>query len=67
MTETAVLKERVLQAEAEASYYKGLVESFFSGIVPDRADFNHFLMAQWGRKRLAERAKTAALFRDKTN
>lgn len=61
MSNVAALKERVLKAEAERDYYESLVDSFFSGNVPDGANFNHFIMAQWGRKRLVEKNKVPAL------
>lgn len=59
----ARLKERLLQAEAERDYYRSLVESFFSGEVPEVGNSRqHIIIAQWGRKRLeAMRAKPALL------
>lgn len=61
----ADLKERIVAAEAEAEYYKSLVDSFFSGVPTDGGNFNHIIMAQWGRKRLEEkgRQQVAALLR----
>jgi hypothetical protein len=61
MSSIAELKERVLTAEAERDYYMSLVDSFFSGAVPDGANFNHFIMAQWGRKRLEQKNRVPAL------
>lgn len=61
MSNIATLKERVLQAEAERDYLASLVNAFFTGEVPDGADFNHFIMAQWGRKRIAEKKQTPVL------
>ena len=54
MSNIAQLKERVLAAEERAEYYESLVDAFFSGEAPEGANFNHIVMAQWGRKRLAE-------------
>jgi hypothetical protein len=56
----AQLKERVITAETERDYYRSLVDSFFTGEAPEGGNFNHLLMAQWGRKRLAERKKQVA-------
>lgn len=64
MSNIAALKERVLEAESKAAYYQSLVDAFFSGESPDGANFNHIIMAQWGRKRLAEKVKqTPALLK----
>lgn len=58
----AELKERLLQAEAEAEHYRSMAESFFTGD-PQGRGIDHIIMAQWGRKRLAEKQanKTAVL------
>ncbi len=61
MSNIVALKERVLAAEAERDYLASLVDAFFTGSVPDGANFNHFILAQWGRKRLAEKNKVPAL------
>lgn len=37
------------------------LESFFTGDVPQHATFDHVILAQYGRKRLAERTRQAAL------
>lgn len=67
MSNIADLKERVLKAEAERDYYESLVDAFFSGEVPDGANFNHFILAQWGRKRLeAKEPKVPVLLSSKT-
>ena len=55
------LKERIITAECARDYYASLVESFFSGESPDGGNFNHVIMAQWGRKRLVEKASTRAI------
>jgi len=57
----AELKERVVSAEAERDYYKSLVDASYSGEPPEGASFNHIIMAQWGRKRLAEKKRSAVL------
>lgn len=61
----AALKERVLEAETRAALAESLVEAFMSGVAPEGGNFDHIIMAQWGRKRLAERQsnKTAVLLR----
>lgn len=60
MSNIAQLKERVLDAEARADYAESLVNAFFSGEPPDGANFQHIILAQWGRKRLAEKEKQVA-------
>lgn len=52
----AELKARVLQAEAEADHFRSMAESFFTGDPMGRG-IDHIIMAQWGRKRLAEKEK----------
>lgn len=56
----AELKGRVVLAEAERNYYKSLVDAFFEGEAPQGGNFNHIIMAQWGRKRLAEKKRQVA-------
>jgi hypothetical protein len=62
----AELKERVVEAEAEAEHYRSLVQAFFSGDPMGRG-IDHIIMAQWGRRRLAEKqenkSKVAALLK----
>lgn len=60
MSSIAQLKERVLTAEAKVEYLQSLVDAFFTGESPDGGNFNHIIMAQWGRKRLAEKKKQVA-------
>lgn len=50
----AELKQRLEQAEAEAEHFRSMAESFFSGDPMGRG-IDHIIMAQWGRKRLAEK------------
>jgi hypothetical protein len=62
MSYIAQLKERVQEAEAERDYYKSLVEAFFNGFVEDGySSLNHMILAQAGRKRLAEKKSQPAL------
>lgn len=61
------LKERVLEAEARAEQLQSLVDAFFTGQAPEGGGFEGVLMAQWGRRRLAEKnenkSKIAALLK----
>lgn len=52
----AELKARLMQAEAEAEHFRSMAESFFTGD-PQGRGIDHIIMAQWGRKRLAEKEK----------
>lgn len=62
MSYVAQLKERVQEAEAERDYYRSLVEAFFNGYVDDgQTSLNHMILAQWGRRRLAEKKSQPAL------
>lgn len=61
MSNIEALKERVLEAEARATYAESLLEAFYTGNVPEKSSLKHVIMAQWGRKRLAEIGKTPAL------
>lgn len=63
MNNTSQLKQRVLDAEAELAYYKSLVGAFFTGIVPENPALQHFIFAQWGRKRLAEQTNLPAILK----
>lgn len=57
------LKSRLVAAEAERDYLASLVGSFLTGEVPRQASLQHFIFAQWGRKRLEEQKGLAALLR----
>lgn len=62
----AQLRQKLRDAEAERDYYLGLVGAFRDGQVPDvGASLQHFIFAQWGRKRLAELKGVPALLRGK--
>lgn len=63
MSYIAELKQRLIEAEEAAAYYHSLVETFFTGDIPNGASINHLVMAKWGRKRLEEQKSTAALLR----
>lgn len=64
MSNVSDLKQRVLDAENEVAYLSSLLESFFTGDVPDvGASLTHMLLARWGRKRLEELSKQPALLR----
>lgn len=63
MSYIATLKQRVLNAEAELAFYKSLVGAFFTGDVPDGAALQHFILAQWGRKRLEEQKDLPSLLK----
>jgi hypothetical protein len=58
---TAGLKGRVLDLQNEVDWLTSKLESFFTGNVPPGASLEHMLLAQWGRKRLDEKAKQPAL------
>lgn len=57
------LKEKLVAARAERDYYASLVEAFLTGEVPSRASLQHFIFAQWGRKRLEEQRTVPALLK----
>jgi len=64
MSYISQLKARALEAEAERDYYRSLVETFFSGDVPDEgSSLNHLILAKYGRKRLEALSKQPALLR----
>lgn len=57
--------QRIEELEAENARLRGLVTAFFTGSVPTGSDtgIDGIVMAQWGRKRLAQRQvnRTAVL------
>lgn len=67
MSYVSELKQRVVNAEAEVEHLKGLLDSFFSGDVPDHASLTHMVLAKWGRRRLEEIGRTPALLRTDTD
>lgn len=63
-TSFASLKQRLRDAEQERDYYKSLVGAFRDGMVPSEgASLQHFIFAQWGRRRLAEQKGVPSLLR----
>ena len=63
-TSFAALKQQLRDAETQLSYYKSLVGAFSTGEVPtEGASLQHFIFAQWGRKRLAELQHVPVLLR----
>lgn len=54
MSYIATLKSRVIELEDENDRLQSLVDSFFTGNVPQGAGPEHFVIAKWGRKRLEE-------------
>lgn len=64
MSNVPSLKQRVLDAERSAAHLSSLLDSFFTGDVPDTgASLTHMLLAKWGRKRLEELRQQPALLR----
>lgn len=60
----ATLKQELREAVAERDYYKSLVGAFAEGMVPETgASLQHFIFAQWGRKRIAELKGVPVLLR----
>lgn len=63
-TSFAALKQQLQDAETQLAYYKSLVGSFSTGQVPSEgASLQHFIFAQWGRKRLTELQHVPVLLR----
>lgn len=63
MSNTAALKSRALRAEAERDFLQSLIDSFFTGDVPESASLEHLILAKWGRKRIEEQRSQPALLR----
>lgn len=60
----ATLKLKLRETEVERDYYKSLVGAFMEGQAPTTGNsLQHMIFAQWGRKRIAEMAKTPTLLR----
>jgi len=59
----AKLKQRVVDAEQMAEHYRSLLETFFTGDIPDNATFDHLILAKWGRKRLEDQKSQPSLLR----
>lgn len=54
MSYIAGLKGRVIELEEENERLQSLVDTFFSGNVPQNAGPDHFVLAKWGRRRLED-------------
>lgn len=60
----SALKQQLREAELERDYYKSLVGAFANGMPPEEgACLQHFIFAQWGRKRLEELKGVPTLLR----
>lgn len=55
------LEARVVELEQERDYFASLVGAFLEGRVTGSASVLHFILAQWGRKRLESIRSTPAL------
>jgi hypothetical protein len=63
-TSFAALKQQLRETQTQLDYYKGLVGAFSTGEVPSEgASLQHFIFAQWGRKRQAELQHVPVLLR----
>lgn len=67
MNAIAELKQRIVNAEQRAEIAESKLLSFFTGDVPDKATFEHMILAQYGRIRLSKMAKQAYLLGGKTS
>lgn len=69
MSNIAQLKERVRVAEARADHLQSLVDAFYTGDVPEGGSLEHAMLAQWGRRRKAEKNanKLAVLLKPKAS
>ena len=60
------LEEKVRTLERYNKLLQSKLDSFFTGDVPNNATFEHMILAKYGRVRLQERSRTAALLAKKT-
>lgn len=67
MTSIVSLKQRLRDAEARCELMQSLLDTFFTGDVPDSPTFDHFVLAKWGRKRLEELRSQPALLHSSTS
>lgn len=67
MTSIVSLKQRLRAAEARCEHMASLLDTFFTGDVPDNASLEHFQLARWGRKRLEELKSQPALLHTSTS
>jgi hypothetical protein len=56
------MKQRALEAEAQVKFLASLLDSFWTGDVPDNATPDHMILAKYGRRRLQEIKKQPAIF-----
>jgi hypothetical protein len=63
----AELKRRVLEAEARAAYYEACYNCFWTGDMVESSTWEQLIMATWGRRRIEEKKKTAALLQATEN
>jgi hypothetical protein len=55
-------KQKLLDtAHGDAAFQNGLLNSFWTGNIPDDATLEHLVLAKAGRQRLEEKAKRCAL------
>lgn len=57
--------KRLQELEAENRLLKSMLDTFFTGNVPQGATLKHFVLAKYGRMRLDEQRKTPALLTKK--
>lgn len=63
-TSFAALKQQLRDTQEQLAYYQSLVGAFSTGEVPaGKVSLQHFIFAQWGRKRQAELQHVPVLLR----
>ena len=60
------LEEEIGKLQDDVLFQRGLLESFWTGDVPDNATLDHMVIAKAGRLRLQEKARVCALLGGKT-
>lgn len=55
------LEENVARLLADIAFKQSLLDSFWTGDLPDNATLDHMVLARAGRLRLNEKAKVCAL------
>jgi hypothetical protein len=55
------LEEQLDDREAEIDYLRSLLDSFWTGDIPQGATLDHMKLAKYGRKRLEDQGKVPAL------
>lgn len=56
-----LLEETIDRLQGREEFLTGLLDSFWTGNVPDNATLDHMVLAKAGRLRLEEKAKVCAL------